>query len=83
MQASGIDLLQETYEISSLIVTFKMSDLIFKLARFGTEREIERVCCDYEENEIYVVEGNSNKCTFIVCASLLHTLPYFTMYVIN
>ena len=35
MQVSSIDSLQETSEILRLIVTFKMSDLILKLARFG------------------------------------------------
>ena len=29
---------------------------------------------------MFVVEGKNNTCTYIVCASLLHIFPYWTIY---
>jgi hypothetical protein len=78
MQLSSIDLLLETSEIVSFIITLTFSAVIVKLSNFGnafiymhhtqsTETQVEEACSLHEKDGIYVDVNADNKTAFVKC----------------
>ena len=86
MQVSSMDLLVETSEIVSLIITLTFSAVIVKLSNFGngvflydtqsTETQVEEACSLHEKDGIYVDVNADNMTAFITC----HYCPRLKMH---
>ena len=96
MQVSSIGSLLETSEIVSLIFTLTFSAVIIKVGNFwrrimhilSTEMEVERVCCDYEGDEVRCL-SKKVKTTRAPISCVRHyyisflTLQYTICFIIN